>query len=726
MPKNSRDNVARFAAEMSQSELSEQLVGKPRRRDRTRRNHHKGTITNKPFVSWDGEAAGNGETAQDYCLIGNSNGGILRNDLGALHTRDILEFMLGEAERLGEVINVAFGFNYDVNHIIRNIGFNRLKRLHKKNSVWYGKYRLEWFPNKWFSISHRETKRFILIYDTIGFWGTSLINAIRQDPKLRSDPRLSRIESGKSERGTFRLSELDSKVIPYFQAEMELHRQLMENMRMALAAVDLVPRKWYGPSAVISEVYTRTGLIKHMNRPEGDLTRERKERYGKLQTPDKRYEYTLPDDVNRVARASFAGGRFEQFKIGYYEGTVYGYDITSAYPFAMLSLPSLSNGVWHYIDSNGLREWHRSGKPELPWGFYRLVYSPLNPLAEKDEVLSIPAFPHPLFRRDEFGKISYPFKCEGWYPTHSANALWKSRSGKRYTLFVEGWWFEPGNDVRPFESDNLNFRTMFNKRAEYKKAGREDLAYALKIALNSGYGKTAQRQGVELGDNLPAFHQIEWASHITDHCRIQIWKAAVESWRSSGLISIETDAIYSTTAVDFTKLGFPAEGLGGIKEEIYDGICYLQSGVYFTKKGNDWTFHMRGLDRESISLLDAREHFNSISDTTEFWPSIFGSTHRFNGIGYSRVSDTSPNKFYDKWLKWQTDDKEIKLGLPGLKRVHMAEYCEACKEGISPANGLHTLASPKGHAGLSYPRNDAWIKEDIGVIWQDKDEERWN
>ena len=723
MPLTSKAELTQLADSISLAESSEQLVGtKSRRRDRTRKNHHKGTVTNKPFVSWDGEAAGSGiKKAQDYCLIGNSDGGQLLNRTGPLKSKEILEFMLEESERLGEVIHVAFGFNYDVNHIIRGFGFKRLRRLHKKNSVWYGQYRIEWFPNKWFSISHRQSKRFIVIYDTIGFWGTSLLNAIRMDPKLRDSNSLARIESGKRDRGTFRFDELDSKVIPYFQTEMELHRQLMENLRASLAAVDLVPRKWFGPSAVITEVYTRTNLIEHMNRPEGDLTRERRERYGKLQTPDKRYEYTLPDDVNRAARASFAGGRFEQFKIGYFEGPVYGYDITSAYPYAMLTLPSLSNGKWHHIDRNGLRQWHRSRKIKLPWGFYRLVYNPLNPLASEDEILSIPSFPHPLFRRDEFGRVSYPHKCEGWYPSHSANALWKSKSGKRYTLFIEGWWFEPRDDTKPFESDKLNFQAMFDQRAEYRLQGREDLAYALKIALNSGYGKTAQRQGVELGDNLPAFHQIEWASHITDHCRIQIWNIAQKSWRDGGLISIETDAIYSTTPLDLES-----PGLGGYKAERYDGICYLQSGLYFTLKDGQWTFHKRGLDSESISLNDARNHFLSIGDTSQFWPSIFGSVHRFNGIGYSRISDTSPTGFYDKWLKWQDSDKEVKLGLPGLKRVHMAKYCDACKEGISPGNGLHTLVVPKTNAGLSYPRKDAWIKEDEGVIWQQEDEERWN
>ena len=720
-----KNNPALKTLEIAESENT--LIEPSRRRDRRRKNHHKDTVTRKPFVSWDGEAAGNGmDEKQKYCVIGNSSNGILVNREGALGTAEIFEFMLNESKRLGECIHVAFGFNYDVNHIIRSLPFNKLRRLHRKNVVWYGPYRIEWYPAKWFSVAHRKSKRFIMVYDTIGFWGTSLLAAIGMDPKLSNHPSLKRIESGKRDRGTFTLDQLDSKVIPYFHAEMELHRQLMENLRDTLIEARLVPAKWYGPSAIISSVYRQVNLKQHMNRPESDLTRERKEKNGRIQRPDTGFAYTLPDDVNRVARNSFAGGRFEQFKIGYYEGPVYGYDITSAYPYAMLTLPSLSSGQWNYIDSTGLREWRRKGRNELPWGFYRIHYGgpkSLGRLMNHDSgVMPTPwGFPHPLFRRDEFGRISYPFECEGWYPTHSANALWKL-SGD-YCI-NEGWYFEPGNDIRPFANDRLNFGEMFNRRQGYRDIGREDLAYALKITLNSGYGKTAQRKGVELGDNLPAYHQIEWAASITDHCRIQIWEMALEAWFSGGLISIETDAIYTTTA-----LPIESSGLGGIKAEKYDGICYLQSGVYFTKKGGEWSFHMRGLNKDALTIEQVREHLHDIEDWSEPWPPLFGATHTFNGIGYSRISDSGPDTFYSKWLYWQDAEREIKLGSPGLKRIHNAKLCEACKAGISPAKGLHDLSNPMGRAGISHPRRDAWIPEDEGVIWEAikiEEEKGWN
>lgn len=417
-----------------------------------------------------------------------------------------------------------------------------------------------------------------------------------------------------------------------------------------------------------------------------------------------------------VGRASFAGGRFEQFKIGYYEGPVYGYDITSAYPYAMLTLPSLNNGRWDRVESSTLRGWRSDRREHLPFGYYRIAYNHLLRGAGGQRIEPW-AFPHPLFRRDEYGRISYPYAVHGWYPKHSAEAVWKMAEAR----FMEAWVYEPRSTTTPFHSSQvIDFAAMFEQRQHYKDIGREDLAYAFKITLNSGYGKTAQRKGVGEGDNLPAFHQIEWAGHITDHCRSYIWRLALAAWRRGGLISIETDAIYTTTPLDIES-----PGLGGIKAERYDGICYLQSGVYFTLQHGVWTFHMRGLDRESLTIDQAREHLDSIEDWSAPWPSLYGRTHSFNGIGYSRITDGNYPVFYGKWLRWDDSDREIRLGVPGLKRVHSAEHCDSCSRGLSPGKALHDLSSPAYHAGKSIPRRDAWIPGSEGAMWQGSEEELW-
>jgi len=65
-----------------------------RKRDAGR--SHGSRVADRPFVSWDGEGAGDGKSRpQDYVLIGNSEGGILRHDAtGYLPSLLLFAFLL--------------------------------------------------------------------------------------------------------------------------------------------------------------------------------------------------------------------------------------------------------------------------------------------------------------------------------------------------------------------------------------------------------------------------------------------------------------------------------------------------------------------------------------------------------------------------------------------------------------------------------------------------------
>ena len=49
--------------------------------------------------------------------------------------------------------------------------------------------------------------------------------------------------------------------------------------------------------------------------------------------------------IQEIARNSFYGGRFELIKRGYI-GECYLYDLNSAYPYALTTLPDITNGRW--------------------------------------------------------------------------------------------------------------------------------------------------------------------------------------------------------------------------------------------------------------------------------------------------------------------------------------------------------------------------------------------
>src|SRR3546814_3403831 len=86
--------------------------------------------------------------------------------------------------------------------------------------------------------------------------------------------------------------------------------------------------RWYGPGALASYVIRTKGLKDHIqNRP-------------------------FESAVHQASKHAYAGGRFELFRIGRIEGPVYGYDINSAYPYALSNAPSLGieHGEWRYIE----------------------------------------------------------------------------------------------------------------------------------------------------------------------------------------------------------------------------------------------------------------------------------------------------------------------------------------------------------------------------------------
>ena len=55
---------------------------------------------------------------------------------------------------------------------------------------------------------------------------------------------------------------------------------------------------------------------------------------------------TGPDEIQKEIASAFFGGRFENSVIGNIPGPIFGYDISSAYPYQITFLPCLGCGHW--------------------------------------------------------------------------------------------------------------------------------------------------------------------------------------------------------------------------------------------------------------------------------------------------------------------------------------------------------------------------------------------
>jgi len=100
--------------------------------------------------------------------------------------------------------------------------------------------------------------------------------------------------------------------------EIQLLRELAEELRRRVYSAGLRITQWHGPGALASYAMAHRGVKQHMGE-------------------------TSPE-IREAARYAYAGGRFELYKLGRIVGPVYGIDINSAYPEAIAQLPSMTEG----------------------------------------------------------------------------------------------------------------------------------------------------------------------------------------------------------------------------------------------------------------------------------------------------------------------------------------------------------------------------------------------
>lgn len=626
----------------------------------------------RPFIAWDGEGAksgwivnGNGEVVrqpQPYILLmaalPNGNEYIKAPHL---NTTQILKFMIDVEERFPDAFHVAFGFGYDVNQIISSLNRNQVKILHKTGFVYINMrmFRIQWRKGKSLTVTryYRDgRKTSITIYDAFSFFHTSFVKACEKF--IGNHPDLEIVRAGKARRQEFTYADLDGEIIPYCAKEVELTVALMSKFRDLLYGAGFNIRHWHGPGAIASLLLRQQGVHQHMAE--------------------------TPEGVQEAARYAYAAGRFEPFLTGRRQESAWGLDINSAYPEAMTQLPSLANGEWREINGRPSKLAH--------FGVYRIKSK-----ASIRTLLSKPA--GPLFHRDKRHRISFPWITNGWFWTPEAALVWNNPNYE----FIEGWEFIPRDNTRPFKW----VRDMFNKRRQWQKEGVK-AEYALKLGLNSLYGKMAQRVGwnKKTGEP-PRWHQLEWAGWVTSYCRAKIYRMMLHLGLET-IIAVETDGIYTTR--DPSSLGFEsANGLGEWKISEYREVVYIQSGLAWLRaKGEDeWDFKYRGLDPNSMEIDRVLRHLGRLG-TEIGWDSpeskLQATTSRFVGAGAALASKDYETKF----RRWETMPRSVRIGGDG-KRIHIAERCGTCKRGIDPSQEMHDLVTCLPDNQMSTPHALPWL-----------------
>lgn len=646
----------------------------------------------RPFIAWDGEGVTvPGSKVHNYILFGSSAKNQVPiqspNAETNLATYDCFNTMLQCADENPNAIHVGFYFNYDVEMMTKDIPVEKMQRLYDTNWLKWKIYNINYVQSKWLQVTgtipdpkRGSRKVTAKIWDVSGFFQTSFVRALSE--YLPSDtPGLSEVIAGKAKRSVFSFDELETLIKPYWVIEERLLVELMDVLRSHLHTADLRINNWHGPGAIANYLYARHKTAKAMCRE-------------------------LPDSVTYQSQRAFAGGRFEAWRVGRINQPVYVYDINSAYPAGMVSLPPLT-GRWHHVDYPGQIS---------RFGVYNIGYDRAEQLGMNDD-MSDESFnqifsqamrePHPFMYRDKNANVFFPslipFGTHIWQP----ELLAAQASGHDYVL-ASGWELEH-TDERPFDW----VQEMYDKRQEWKAAGHQ-AQWALKLGLNSLFGKTAQRVGWKVeGDQIPKWHQIEWAGFITSTARAKLWSAIWQAWEKGGLISCDTDAVISTVPLDLPI----STNLGDWDFEEYEDMIYFQNGVYFTKRRGEWKWKFRGLDDDSLTLDDAIAFCNNTypATATPEDMTITGTTSRFIG-----GKDAIHRNALDEWRTWDKKPHQVHIGTTG-KRIHLKNFCIECEYGLSLGDAMHTMVSNDPESVEHLPSQPHFIpwKVEPGAEWRD-------
>jgi hypothetical protein len=404
------------------------------------------------------------------------------------------------------------------------------------------------------------------ICDTGGYFQTSFLNVI--EPKNWPEPIFTREEFALIEEGKARRSNaiLDDEAATYNRLENDGLERVMYAYANGLEAIGihLSPSKWFGPGQAAQE-------------------------WLKGRAPRKEdIKNSVPSWFIESAQFSYFGGWFELFAHGFIPGNCHEYDVNSAYPAVIASLPCLLHGSYN----------RGTGKPPvLTDGQLCLVRARVQTRVSKNQKAHIGAMLH----RDKRGRISRPLMTEGWYWLHELEAAQNAKcigpvSDSRY---YEWMTYTPGecpDGCNPHPLEDI--RGLYLTRLEVGK--NSPLGKAAKLAYNSCYGKFAQSIGE------PIYGNPIYASLITAGCRTQILNAIASHPKGkSNVVMIATDAVFFLDEHPTLPI---SDKLGEWDHTVKSNMTLFKPGVYWDDKarkaimdGSVPSFKARGINAASFA-----------------------------------------------------------------------------------------------------------------------------
>jgi hypothetical protein len=499
---------------------------------------------NRPFIGCDGEGCGTDEVGRQNFMLFRMGERELYTGR-PLSTWELLDFICDEPPYS---ILVGFAFGYDVTMILRDLSPQQQKRLFEPKQfgkghspfVWYKEFDIDYLPKNYLKIRRVKIERESdgaerrvaikgstrTIYETFGFFQKSFLKVLHEF-EVGTKAELELIASNKDARSGF--NEITPEIRAYCAMECQFLAELMEKLRDYCTEGGIVPRTWSGAGKLASALHAKNET------PKGAALRE-----------------VVPPEVEGFAAMAYFGGRFEISRVGAINQKVFEYDIRSAYPAAMSSLPCLLHGTWrHEISSRNL-----SRETGI---FVAGVSFKAKPTGGYGQLGALPI-------RSKEGHLYWPLQGAGVYWSCEIESAKKLGFEIRYK---EGWVYEKHCDCKPFD--------WVEELYDYRQSiGSSGAGYPIKLGINSLYGKLAQRKG------NGAYHNMVWAGLITAITRSKLNLAinqSVERYGPGRIIMLATDALYSLDPLPDLELGYY---LGAWDRTELEDLFIVQPGLYWS------------------------------------------------------------------------------------------------------------------------------------------------
>ena len=539
----------------------------------------------RPFLGIDGEGGGSNRTGQQHYLLLGAGQGIKPLNKGRhLRTVECLDWI---CDLPPEPLLVGFSFGYDTTQILRDLDPDRLDRLFadkdmgegRSRYTWFGDFGIEYLPKNYLRVcrlrtlllptgpngrmvehTSRDPATSRTIYETFGLFQSSFLKALQIFDVGR--PHWTMIERNKASRSGF--VRMTKEIIEYNRLECELLAELMVRFRAMCHEVGIRPRLWSGAGKLAAAEHDAHHTITALDRID---------RKTGLVTPG--VASLVPPGALLLAGDAYYGGRFEVTRVGLIEGPVWEYDIRSAYPAAMLSLPCLDHGRWEAFD----------GEPN-PAAAHHVAHVTFRHPADA------PLCGLPIRKKN--GQLFWPREGQGVYWSTELDAA------RRIGAAVQthsGWQYFKTCDCQPFQ-------WVSGRYEQRRQLGSDQKGYPVKLALNSLYGKLAQRIG------SPRWGNLVWAGMITAQTRAWLLDAAGQA--PADVLMFATDAVFSRQQLTGLSIG---PGLGEWEAEEHARLFVVQPGIYWGAKRPK----TRGIP--ASLFRDQTEHFES---TWNVWCTTVG------------------------------------------------------------------------------------------------------